>query len=614
MDTAETTARRTGAVREGWTAQWLAGAWALMLTACGGGGEEADTHRVAQPLQASSAAAAQSTDPAVLMQDDLHALRYIASYRDLIEALGASPSAARAHYTSWGRAEGRTISFDPMAYVASYPDLIQAFGADTTAATRHFIVYGDREGRRASFDAPRYLASYADLIQSIGLDTAAGTRHYVETGWSQGRSPSFDTLRYVASYADLIEAFALDGTAAARHYVAWGFREGRTLSFDAQRYVAGYADLQAAFGSDTAAAARHFIAWGYREGRSPTPDPVSPPSDGAPAAGYASGRCAVPAAAQALSVASPTRVIGNGTPASCTSQAVVSAVAQGGVITFNCGPAPVTITMTATAKVFNDKPDVVLDGGGLVTLSGGGVRRILYQNTCDPAQVWTSPQCNTQDTPRTTLQNITLVDGNSIGQTYGQGEVIGGGAVFVRGGRFKIVNARFFRNQCDSTGPDLGGAAVRAFGMSPLAPVYVVNSTFGGAAGYGNSCSNGAGLSGLGASFAVYNSLFSHNQAIGRGANPAAAGTPGGGSGGAIYMDGNAMDLSLCGSHLHHNTAQEGGGAIFYVSNDRSGTMSLTDSRLEANPSGAFETVGLPGIFVLARSGQPVVTNTTFGP
>ena len=60
------------------------------------------------------------------------------------------------------------------------------------------------------------------------------------------------------------------------------------------------------------------------------------------------------------------------------------------IITFDCGPNPVTIPMTATAKVFNDKPDVVLDGGGLVTLDGQGARRILYQNTCDPAQVWTT--------------------------------------------------------------------------------------------------------------------------------------------------------------------------------------------------------------------------------
>ena len=42
--------------------------------------------------------------------------------------------------------------------------------------------------------------------------------------------------------------------------------------------------------------------------------------------------------------------------------------------------------------------------------------------------------------------------------------------------------------------------------------------------------------------------------------------------------------------------------------------MSVVDSLFESNPSGAFETVGLPGIFVLARSGQPVVSGTVFRP
>jgi S-adenosylhomocysteine hydrolase len=121
----------------------------------------------------------------------------------------------------------------------------------------------------------------------------------------------------------------------------------------------------------------------------------------------------VPAAAQAVTGVAADRVVGTGTPASCTSDAVVAAVAQGGVIGFNCGAAPVTITMTRTAKVFNDKPDVVLDGGGKVTLSGGGALRILYQNTCDPAQVWTSARCELQDQATHTVQRLTLSDGIS---------------------------------------------------------------------------------------------------------------------------------------------------------------------------------------------------------
>jgi hypothetical protein len=325
-----------------------------------------------------------------------------------------------------------------------------------------------------------------------------------------------------------------------------------------------------------------------------------------PAAGHTAGTCAVPAGLP-VDTSRPTRVIGNGTPQSCTSDAVVAAVAQGGVVTFNCGDAPVTIPMTRTARVFNNQPDLVLDGGGRVTLSGGGRLRVLYQNSCDPNLVWTSSRCDLQANPRTTLQNLTFVDGDASGQNEGLDSVYGGGAVFARGGQLTIVNSRFFRNRCEPTGPDLGGGAVRGFGVQSLR---IVRSTFGGMAGQGNVCSNGGAISGLGSSISLVNSLVTHNEAVGVGANPQRAGTPGGGSGGAIYQDGNTFALDLCGSRLAHNLAIEGGSAIFYVSNDRSGSMALRDSVLESHVRSAFETDGYPGIFVLTQPQRITVTNT----
>jgi hypothetical protein len=264
--------------------------------------------------------------------------------------------------------------------------------------------------------------------------------------------------------------------------------------------------------------------------------------------------------------------------------------------------------MNATAKVFNNTgPEIVIDGGGKVTLSGQGQRRILYMNTCDPAQVWTTSHCQNQDHPRLTIQNMTFQDGNSTGQTFDGG---GGGAVFVRGGRVKVVNSRFFRNVCESTGPDVGGGALRVLSQHNNQPVYVVNSTFGGMQGLGNTCSNGAGFSSIGVSWVVLNSVFSHNRAIGNGANPARPGTPGGGSGGAIYLDGNLFTIRVAGSIIQDNHANEGGGAIFFVSNNRTGTMRIEDSILRRNPQLGFGTPGFPGIFFLG-SGSPVVVNST---
>ena len=340
----------------------------------------------------------------------------------------------------------------------------------------------------------------------------------------------------------------------------------------------------------------------------PTATPAAAPSRWAADPGLTGGSVPVPREGQAVDTRRATTVIGRGTPAGCTSRAVVRAVARGGVIRFDCGPRPVRILMTATAKVVNARGRrVVLDGGGRVTLSGAGKRRILYMNTCDPAQRFTTPTCQNQDHPRLTVQNLTLADGNATGQRQEGG---GGGAIFVRGGRFKVVNSRFVRNRCDASGPDLGGAAIRVLSQYRGLPVHVVGSTFGGGPGLGGRCSNGGALSSIGVSWEIRNSLFSHNSAIGRGANPAQAGTPGGGSGGALYADGNDFTVRIAGSLMQDNRAAEGGGAVFFVSNDRTGTMAIERSTLQRNRSAGFETRGLPGIFFLGAR-RPAVTDST---
>ncbi|MFB9854520.1 hypothetical protein ACFFMR_29485 [Micromonospora andamanensis] len=337
-----------------------------------------------------------------------------------------------------------------------------------------------------------------------------------------------------------------------------------------------------------------------------SPDPTASPSpSGAPRqardTGNPSGRVTVPAAGRAVDTSKPTRTVGDGTADSCTSAAVIRAVAAGGIITFDCGPDPVTIRMTATAKVRNaNGPQVVLDGGGKITLSGQGKRRILYMNTCDALQGWTTSHCDNQDHPRLTVQNLTFADGDATGQRTDGG---GGGAIFVRGGRFKVVNSRFVDNRCDRTGPDLGGAAIRVLDQHDDQPVYVVNSTF-----TGGSCANGGALSSIGVSWVVLNSVLRDNDAVGEGANPARSGTPGGGSGGAIYCDGNTFSVRLAGTVVEDNDAREGGGAIFFVSNDRTGTLRIENSTLRRNPSHGFQTH--PGIFYQG-SGKPTFTAST---
>lgn len=330
---------------------------------------------------------------------------------------------------------------------------------------------------------------------------------------------------------------------------------------------------------------------------------LTPPAPPTPGGGDLSDE------ARPVDTSAPDRVIGTGTPASCTSQAVVSAVALGGIIRFDCGAEPVTIVMTETAKVVNTSSVVVLDGRGLVTLSGAGQRRILYMNTCDPAQIWTTSHCQDQDQPQLTIQGLTFTQGNSTGDLREGG---GGGAVFVRGGRVKVVDSTFTANRCDPSGPDVGGGALRVLSQSQGLPVIVATSTFGGSPALGNTCSNGGALSSIGVSWKIYNSVFSYNTAIGTGANPARPGTPGGGNGGAICLDGNRFTLDLVGASLRDNVANEGGGAVFFVSNDRTGELRIAGSALVGNPSRGFETAGFPGIFFLGQ-GAPQVTDSTIG-
>jgi predicted outer membrane repeat protein len=278
---------------------------------------------------------------------------------------------------------------------------------------------------------------------------------------------------------------------------------------------------------------------------------------------------------------------------------VVAAVRHGGLIRFSCGPAPVTIRMRATAKVVNTSRRVVIDGGGLVTLSGQGRRRILYLDTCDRRQTWTTSHCQDQPSPRLTVKRLGFSDGNSTGQRFDGG---GGGAIFDRGGRLRIVDSTFRGNRCDPIGPDLGGGAVRALSQYRSLPVPVIDSRFAR-----NVCSNGGALSSIGVSWTVTGSTFTSNRATGRGANPARHGTPGGGSGGAIYNDGDRMALRISRSTFTGNHANEGGGAIFFVSDDRTGTLSIDHSALTDNVNDAFHTPGLPGIYFLGAHRPSII-------
>ena len=67
--------------------------------------------------------------------------------------------------------------------------------------------------------------------------------------------------------------------------------------------------------------------------------------------------------------------------------------------------------------------------------------------------------------------------------------------------------------------------------------------------------------------------------------------------------------MTIDGTVITGNSAREGGGAVFFVSNDRTGTLRIERSRVRGNPSAGFQTAGYPGIFFLGR-GHPIVMSS----
>ena len=328
-------------------------------------------------------------------------------------------------------------------------------------------------------------------------------------------------------------------------------------------------------------------------GSSATGTGGSPPGT----AGNPNGSCSagVPSNGQPADVSNPTSVIGMGTAASCTFAALNTAVSNGGVITFNCGSAPVTISITATMNLPTNK-NTVIDGGNKVTLDGGHAVQILNFNHGDYRV----------NTFGLTLQHLTLVNGKTTptqvipqapapcSQGYDDGE---GGALYMRDGNLLVVDCIFTGNQAAQLGPDTGGGALYVVGSKNGA--MIVGSTF-----TNNSGSNGGAVGVLQSPLSIYNSLFQNNMASGNGANSDDATmcsvihigqheVGSGGNGAAICADGVSFDVTLCGDAVLNNAAgaKAFGGGLFFTSDDFMGVLSITDTTMTGNTGGHWTSV-----------------------
>ena len=252
-------------------------------------------------------------------------------------------------------------------------------------------------------------------------------------------------------------------------------------------------------------------------------------------------------AASPVATSSPTTTVGTGTPSSCTEAALDAAVAAGGIVTFDCGAAPTTITVTHEVPITTN---TTLDGAHLVTLSGGKSTRILHIKSA-----WNVA------TPLLTVQNLTFTDGYTTDVPNTSSTSQGGAAIFEDGGSLTVIGCTFTDNHCASSGQDVSGGAINGQGIGTLT---VESSVF-----TGNSGSNGGAIGTQDENVTVSNSTLVGNSATGTGGNPG-----NGGDGGAMSYDGAHVPWTMCGDTFKQNHANAAGGAVFRVAyNDEAVTI-----------------------------------------
>ncbi|HET9519039.1 MAG TPA: ricin-type beta-trefoil lectin domain protein, partial [Actinoplanes sp.] len=218
-------------------------------------------------------------------------------------------------------------------------------------------------------------------------------------------------------------------------------------------------------------------------------------------------------------------VVGSGNATDCTEAALRTALLAGGRITFDCGADAVTIPVTQELTV---PKDVLLDGGGKVTLAGGGSNRLLV------------PRSGTH----LSVQNLGLLGGAAKKLTAtDQGDQLNGGAI--AGGwrtHVEVVNSTLEKNTADG----LGGAIY----VGTDSTLSIVDSVL-----TGNSSASGGAVRGLLSPITIVNSTLNANTSTG--------------GGGALETDGVSAPerrdgrLLICGSTISHNSSRDDGGGAF---------------------------------------------------
>ncbi|MBX7192035.1 MAG: right-handed parallel beta-helix repeat-containing protein [Sandaracinaceae bacterium] len=239
--------------------------------------------------------------------------------------------------------------------------------------------------------------------------------------------------------------------------------------------------------------------------------------------------------------------VGDGTAASCTEDALHAAVAEvdaagGGTVRFDCGGAH---TITLSRSVFVEGPAMLLDGGGEITLSGGGAVRVIeLDHSVDFV-----------------LQRITIRDGFV---PAGAENESGAGLLSPWFGTLRVIDATFEHNVSASQDHDVGGGAIYAGGLT--------EAVLSGVTFSHNSGSTGGAVLSRSTNLRVIDSVFFANAATSEGEGQY-------GNGGGLYIDrmwlDAPVDFEICGSVFEANHARVHGSAFF--SYNLEGTRAVFD-------------------------------------
>ena len=158
--------------------------------------------------------------------------------------------------------------------------------------------------------------------------------------------------------------------------------------------------------------------------------------------------------------------VGTGTPESCTEAALDTALSGGGIVNFDCGPDPVTITVTSAKEI---SIDTQIDGGGKITISGGNAVRLFLVDASATLDI----------------SGLTLSDGSLSGGT-------GGGAIYSYSGATVKITDSTFSNNSSGDGSAGGGAIYNEGALSIKRSTFSQNRAAGDATDGGAILSSGA--------------------------------------------------------------------------------------------------------------------------